>query len=158
MARTIHRLTPMAITKKKTPGTYADGGGLWLQVTESASKSWSFRFMLRGRAREMGLGPLHTIDLPKARDKSRACRELLLEGIDPIEHRKALRNETALNATNAKTFDDCAKAYIEARRPGMRFEPSCQGSHFDLCRMPRTPTEGLSRPPELRSRLSSQAC
>ena len=118
MARTIHRLTPMAITKKKTPGTYADGGGLWLQVTESASKSWSFRFMLRGRAREMGLGPLHTIDLPKARDKSRACRELLLEGIDPIEHRKALRNETALNATNAKTFDDCAKAYIEAQRPG----------------------------------------
>ncbi len=74
--------------------------------------------MLRGKAREMGLGPLHTIDLPKARDKARACRELLLEGIDPIEHRKAQRSESAQHAANAKTFDDCAKAYIEAQRPG----------------------------------------
>ncbi len=74
--------------------------------------------MLRGKAREMGLGPLHTIDLPKARDRARACRELLLEGIDPIEHRKGQRTESALHAANAKTFDDCAKAYIAAQRPG----------------------------------------
>lgn len=118
MARTIHRLTAMAVVKQKKPGAFADGGGLWLQVTEGQSKSWSFRFMLNGRAREMGLGPLHTIDLAKARDKARACRELLLEGLDPIEHRKGERAKYVLEANNAKTFDECASAYIAAKRAG----------------------------------------
>ena len=80
MARPIHRLTAVTVAKQSKLGTYADGGGLWLQVTKTHSKSWSFRFMLNGRAREMGLGPLHTIELAKARDKARVCRELLLEG------------------------------------------------------------------------------
>lgn len=118
MARAIHRLSAMAVTKQKTPGAYADGGGLWLQVTESQSKSWSFRFMLNGRAREMGLGPLHTIDLAKARDKARVCRELLLEGLDPIEHRKVERAKYVLEANNTKTFDECTSAFIAAKRSG----------------------------------------
>ena len=49
-------------------GNYADGGGLYLQVTKSGAKSWIYKFMLNGRAREMGLGPLHTVSLPVARD------------------------------------------------------------------------------------------
>src|SRR5687767_13717469 len=118
MNRSIHRLSAMAISKQKRPGTYADGGGLWLQVTEKGSKSWSFRFMLNGRAREMGLGALHTVDLAKARDQARKCRELLLQRIDPIEHRKFDRAANALTSNSAKTFDECAEAYIAAKRPG----------------------------------------
>lgn len=118
MAREIHRLTALAVSKKKRPGTYADGGGLWLQVTESESKSWSFRFMLNGRAREMGLGPLHTISLTEAREQARACRALRLEGVDPIEHRKLRRVENTLQMACAKTFDECTAGYIEAQRPG----------------------------------------
>ena len=118
VAREIHRLTPLAISKKKKPGTYADGGGLWLQVTETGSKSWSFRFMLGGRAREMGLGPLHTIPLAEAREQARACRALRLDGVDPIEHRRLRRAENALQMSSAKTFDQCATEYIEAQRPG----------------------------------------
>ena len=38
------------------PGKYGDGGGLWLMVERTGAKRWAFRFMLRGRAREMGLG------------------------------------------------------------------------------------------------------
>ena len=118
MAREIHRLTSLAISKKKRPGAYADGGGLWLQVTETGSKSWSFRFMLNGRAREMGLGPLHTIPLADAREQARACRALRLDGVDPIEHRKLRRAENTLQMNYAKTFDECAVGYIEAQRPG----------------------------------------
>ena len=118
MARPIHRLTPVAVSKKKRPGAYADGGGLWLQVTESGSKSWSFRFMLNGRAREMGLGPLHTIPLAEAREQARACRALRYESVDPIEHRKLTRAEKALQVNRAKTFDECATAYVAAQRPG----------------------------------------
>jgi integrase len=118
MTRSIHRLSSMAIAKQKKPGTYADGGGLWLQVTENGSKSWSFRFMLNGRAREMGLGALHTIDIAKARDEARRCRELLLQRVDPIERRNTERAANVVASNSAKTFDDCADAYIAAKRPG----------------------------------------
>ena len=74
--------------------------------------------MLNGRAREMGLGPLHTIDLATARDKARICRELVLEGLDPIEHRKSERAQRAIDANSIKTFDECARAYIAAKRAG----------------------------------------
>jgi hypothetical protein len=67
------------------PGYHGDGGGLYLQVGAAGTKSWMFRFTLNGRSREMGLGPLHTISLEKAREKAQACRELLLDGVDPIE-------------------------------------------------------------------------
>lgn len=118
MPRSIQRLSAIAVAKQKTPGTYADGGGLWLQVTEAGSKSWSFRFMLNGRAREMGLGSLHTIDMAKARDEARKCRELLLQRIDPIEHRKGTRAANMLASSSSKTFDECAEAFIAAKRPG----------------------------------------
>ena len=118
MAREIHRLTALAIAKKKKPGSYADGGGLCLQITETGSKSWIFRFMLQGRAREMGLGALHTVGLAEAREQARSCRALRLEGVDPIEHRRLRRAENALQRHSAKTFDQCASEYIAAQRPG----------------------------------------
>ncbi len=118
MSRVIHRLSAMAVTKQSQPGLFADGGGLWLQVTKTRSKSWSFRFMLNGRAREMGLGPLHTFDLASAREKARKCRELVWEGIDPIEQRNSERAQALLDANSAKTFDECATAFIAAKRAG----------------------------------------
>jgi hypothetical protein len=48
---------------------YADGGGLYLQVTEGGA-SWLYRYMLAGRAREMGLGPLALFGLSEARSKA----------------------------------------------------------------------------------------
>jgi hypothetical protein len=57
MARFIDRLSALAVTRIKGKGRFADGGGLYLQVTDNGTKSWLFRFMLNGRARVMGLGP-----------------------------------------------------------------------------------------------------
>lgn len=53
-----------------------------------------------------------------ARDKAHRCRELLLQRIDPIEHRKGARVANVLTSSTAKTFDECADAYIAAKRPG----------------------------------------
>ena len=71
---------------------YHDGGGLYLQVSAGGAKSWIFRFMLDGRAREMGLGPVHAIPLAEARKRAAECRRMRLDGIDPIEARKAQRD------------------------------------------------------------------
>ncbi len=63
MVQGFNRLKALTVTRTKKPGMYPDGGGLYLQVTKTGTKSWLFRFMLHGRARVMGLGPLHIISL-----------------------------------------------------------------------------------------------
>jgi hypothetical protein len=68
--RTIAKLTPAQVKHANKPGLYGDGGGLWLNVGLIGGKSWPFRFMLRGRAHEMGLGPLNTIGLAEARERA----------------------------------------------------------------------------------------
>jgi hypothetical protein len=85
-----------------------DGGGLYLQVSAGGAKSWIFRFMLDGHAREMGLGPVHAIPLAEARKRAAECRRMRLDGIDPIEARNAQRNEKKLEAAKGMTFDSCA--------------------------------------------------
>jgi len=46
MARTFGRLTALKVEKEKKPGMYADGGGLYLRITEDGTKNWVYRFML----------------------------------------------------------------------------------------------------------------
>lgn len=93
---------------------YADGGGLYLQVSNAGSRSWIFRFELHGREREMGLGPLHDVPLASARDKAAECRKLKRDGIDPIETRSTQRKNAQLEAAKAITFKDAAEAYLKA--------------------------------------------
>jgi Arm DNA-binding domain len=91
MARTIGRLTALRVDKARRAGMYADGGGLYLRVTHSGTKNWVFRFMLNGRPRWMGVGPLHTIGLAEARNRAAGFRLQRHDGIDPIERRRVLR-------------------------------------------------------------------
>jgi hypothetical protein len=74
------RLSSLAVGRLKEPGMYADGGGLYLQISRSGTKSWIFRFAMEGREREMGLGSLHTIGLSDARLLATKARKLKLKG------------------------------------------------------------------------------
>jgi Arm DNA-binding domain len=67
MIRESNSLTAVEVAKKRAPGLYGDGLGLYLRVTSSGTKSWMFRFMRAGQARKMGLGPVHTVSLAEAR-------------------------------------------------------------------------------------------
>lgn len=89
MARTLYRLSDKIIRNVDAPGYHADGGGLYLQVTKAGGKSFVFRFTLKGRTRDMGLGPLRSVTLADARAKAADYRALTAKGIDPIEHAKA---------------------------------------------------------------------
>ena len=44
MARAFEKLSDLKVRKVKTPGYLGDGGGLYLQVSPSLSKSWVFRY------------------------------------------------------------------------------------------------------------------
>jgi integrase len=120
----VGRLTALKVAKVKKPGMYADGAGLYLQVTgdgdSKVAKSWIYRFTLRGRSREMGLGSLSLFGLAEARAKAAQCRRLTYEGIDPIESRRAQRAQAVLEAATSLTFQDCTEQYISAHRAGWR--------------------------------------
>jgi len=118
MARTIEKLTALKIDKELPAGMYGDGGGLYLRVTDDGAKNWVFRFMLHGRARWMGMGPLHTVNLAEARKRAGEHRLRRHDGIDPIEVRRAERLKARLEAAKTITFKECAAAYIKAHRAG----------------------------------------
>jgi hypothetical protein len=120
MARIIGKLTALRVDKANRPRMYGDGGGLYLRVTNDGAKNWVFRFMLNGRARWMGMGPLHTVNLAEARRRAGEHRLRRRDGIDPIEARRAERLKARLDAAKAVTFTECADAYIKAHRAGWR--------------------------------------
>jgi integrase len=124
MAHLVGRLTALKVIKVKKSGMYADGAGLYLQVTgdgqSTPAKSWIFRFTLRGRSREMGLGSFSIFGLGEARAKAAEYRRQVYEGIDPIEARRAQRAQAALEAAAALTFKECTKQYLAAHSAGWR--------------------------------------
>lgn len=123
-----HRLKAKTVDGIKEPGVYCDGAGLYLQVKETGSKSWVFRYMLKGRARWMGLGPLPDVSLAEARDKAALARKTLRdEKADPLEKRRAsdaekqeARAADDLAKARSITFADAAREYIKLMAPGWK--------------------------------------
>jgi integrase len=130
------KLTLLKVAKTRRPGLLGDGGGLYLSIAQGGSKSWCFRYKLGGRQRTMGLGGIDTLDLAKARERARECRELVHNGIDPIDHRRSERARTA--AKNTMTFRDAALRYIDARKDGWT-EPYARQwrDHFEAYVFPK---------------------
>lgn len=106
---------------RKTVGMHLDGAGLYLQVTERG-RSWIYRFKspVSGNTREMGLGPVHTFNLARARELAMEARGQVKAGFDPIEVRKAGNEAMRIAAANAITFEDAATQFIDAQKAGWR--------------------------------------
>jgi hypothetical protein len=68
----------------------------------------------------MGLGPLHTVSLAEARKRAADARLKALDGIDPIDDKRAKRARGRLEAAKAITFKESAEKYIEANRAGRK--------------------------------------
>jgi integrase len=120
MTRIIHRLTAIAVANAKAKGLYPDGGGLYLRVTSTGTKSWILRFKRDGRSRDMGLGPLGVISLARARELAAEAAQRRLQGLDPIHARDAQRAAAKREEPSAVTFKDCAERLIASREAGWR--------------------------------------
>jgi integrase len=120
MPKKLDRLTARAVATATKPGMYADGGGLYLRVGRGGAKSWCLRYMLEGKAREMGLGGLSKLGLGDARKKAAEQRLLLVAKIDPLARRKAGNTAKKIEAARSMTFDDCAAAYMKAHEVSWR--------------------------------------
>jgi len=104
-------LTAKFVERAK-PGRYHDGHGLYLQVRNRNNKSWLFRYE-RPIERWMGLGATHVFSLKEARGLAREQRQLLAQGIDPIDHRKAQRAAPAAKKAATITFKEAAQRYFD---------------------------------------------
>jgi integrase len=111
---------------KKRPVRFGDGDGLYLQVAQGDTKSWLFRYTLRGKAREMGLGPVgelpDRVPLAKARILAGQARAALRSGADPIAARQAERVARARAEAEAaeRTFKAAANALVDSKKAGWR--------------------------------------
>ena len=109
-------LTIRDVARLTERGRHGDGRGLYLQITRAGVKSWLLRYQRDGQERWMGLGPTHTFTLEEARERARRARQLLRDGVDPLDARREERSrqasEAALAAARTVTFRECAEQYF----------------------------------------------
>jgi hypothetical protein len=100
----------VVVARLTQPGMHFVGGvdGLALQVLPSGGRSWILRMMVGGKRRHMGLGGYPDVPLTHAREKARAARAKVEQGVDPII--EARLNQSLLRASQAAcvTFEECA--------------------------------------------------
>jgi integrase len=95
-------------------GRYRADDGLYLEVRRTKagtlSRSWTLRFQLNDKRRDMGLGSYPTVTLTEARKKANEARVLIARGDDPLAVR-----DTSRKATKVKpipTFREIAQFVI----------------------------------------------
>lgn len=97
MARARHTFSDVQVKAISEAGRHADGGGLYLNVTASGSKSWLCLWGYVGtgpngkaayKRREMGLGSYPAVTLAMARKRAEQIRQAVADGRDPIQERK----------------------------------------------------------------------
>jgi integrase len=114
-------LTAKRLVKlSKRPGRYHDGHGLYLQVAGPDNVSWLLRFQRHGRERWAGLGPAWLVTLAEARVRAKAMRLQLLDGIDPLEAKRAAKAAAKLADVRRMTFTEAMKAYHQQHRASWR--------------------------------------
>ena len=81
------KLNALKVSRAK-PGRYGDGKGLWLAVSPTGSQKWIFRFTFEGKVREAGI---KAASLAQARIAAQAAREMVADGVNPIEAKRAAK-------------------------------------------------------------------
>jgi integrase len=111
-------LNPKQVEHLSEPGRYLDSAGLYLVISNTGSKSWLLRYQLGGKRRDMGLGPFPTVKLKAARLAATEARSLLMQGLDPLDERKAEQQrqkaQRQADKTKAISFKSLALDYHRA--------------------------------------------
>lgn len=126
MPRKVHNALTPIVVRNAGPGRYADGGGLYLRVQSGGGRSWLFRHISGGKARDIGLGPAAgagAISLAEARVQARelgaqVARGELIEG--KLAKARMAAAQAQMQAKANKTFSEIAEAFIDRKEGGWR--------------------------------------
>jgi integrase len=113
MPKAAAELGPLDIKRLNTDGKYAVGGvaGLYFTIEPGGSKYWSLRVVVGKKRREIGLGGYPTVTLAKARERAREARDLIRQGVDPVEQKKALRAQLIAAQRRGLTFAEAFERF-----------------------------------------------
>lgn len=106
-------LTDMAVRNAKPRDKQyklTDGGGMFLLVAPTGGRLWRLAYRYQGKQKTLALGAYPQVSLADAREKRDEAKQLLAEGIDPSENRKAEQRQTRLAA--GETFEALAREWF----------------------------------------------
>lgn len=92
-----------------------DGGGLYLELRPPATKTFRLAFRLNKKQRIYTIGQYPTVTLAQARKKALEAKELIKQGIDPVEHDKRVE-------VSSITFSSMAEEYLNVLSPSVSKE------------------------------------
>lgn len=115
-------VTPQAQITNKSYRMY-DTGGLYIEVSPSGGKWWRLKFRVDGKEKRLSLGTYPEVGLKDARRKRDDLRKQLADGIDPGEHRKAVKISRTEMAANS--FEVVAREWFG------KFSPTWAKGHAD---------------------------
>ncbi|ALK98983.1 integrase [Massilia sp. WF1] len=112
MPLTDTRVRQLKHTGKPTGDKYTDSRSLHLLVKE-AGKYWRMSYRFDGKQRTLALGVYPSVTLAKARQLRDQARQLLSEGVDPVEAKR--RDKVAKESAAKHSFEAVARDLLKLR-------------------------------------------
>ncbi|WP_136418253.1 Arm DNA-binding domain-containing protein [Herbaspirillum sp. ST 5-3] len=121
-----------AAVPRDNPFKIGDGGGLYLYVQPSGSRSWYMSYRRLGKQRRLVLGAYPGVSLAMARTARDRIRRLLAEGKDPAvvlrEERMRERERQAAGRTFRLALNEAGELTIDKPHSCMRLNASQVGA------------------------------
>lgn len=90
-----------------------DGGGLYLEVLPSGTRSWRWKYRFGGVEKRLTFGPWPLISAKRAREMRDQAKLALLGGTDP----GARQRESKVQARHGETFEAIARSWHAQKAP-----------------------------------------
>ena len=71
--------------------------------------------MIAGKRRHMGLGGYPNVSLAQARERAREAKDLIWQGEDPVEVRRAAKAALAADQLRGMTFAAAMERFLEVK-------------------------------------------
>lgn len=107
---------------KEKEFTLPDGNGLQLNIKPDGRKVWEIRYTVDGKAKKTTAGTYPAVSLAKARVKRDELKGKVLNGIDPIEEKREIKQkkheegkaQEVEMARSLNTFEKVSRDFIES--------------------------------------------
>jgi len=103
-----------AAKPKDKPYKLSDAHGLHLVINPSGAKLWRLKYRVAGKEKLLSFGAYPVVGLQQARQLRDSARQQLAEGIDPSEHKKALKS---VSRAEGLTFEVLAREWYTYNAP-----------------------------------------
>jgi integrase len=90
-----------------------DGGGLYLEISPTGGRWWRLKYRIGGKEKRLAIGVYPDVPLALARQRRDEARQLLAQGIDPGQQKKAIAAARA--ELGANTFEVIAREWLTKR-------------------------------------------